>query len=220
MSEDLGNIRRRVLEPDERIAELLFGLIMALTFTGSLSVADAGRDDVRTMLIGAIGCNLAWGIIDASFYLMGCLAQRGQGLRTFRAVQNAAVPETAHRIIADALPGPVASVLEPTDLESIRKKLIKLHVPRNAVGIRKHDLLAALGILLLVFVATFPVAVPFLFMQGVAPAARASNAVAILMLFLLGRAYGRCVGRDPWIVGVIMVIFGAILVGMTIALGG
>jgi hypothetical protein len=33
---------------------------MVLTFTGSLSVADAGRADVRAMLIGALGCNLAW----------------------------------------------------------------------------------------------------------------------------------------------------------------
>jgi hypothetical protein len=38
---------RRVLEPAERIAEVLFGLIMVLTFTGSLSVAEAGRDDIR-----------------------------------------------------------------------------------------------------------------------------------------------------------------------------
>jgi hypothetical protein len=32
---------------------------MVLTFTGSLSVAEAGREDVRTMLIGALGCNIA-----------------------------------------------------------------------------------------------------------------------------------------------------------------
>src|SRR5262249_54253359 len=32
---------RRVLEPAERIAEVLFGLIMVLTFTGSLSVVAA-----------------------------------------------------------------------------------------------------------------------------------------------------------------------------------
>jgi hypothetical protein len=32
-----------------------------LTFNGSLSVADAGRDDVRTMFIGALGCNIARG---------------------------------------------------------------------------------------------------------------------------------------------------------------
>jgi hypothetical protein len=51
---------RRVLAPIDRVSEVLFGLIMVLTFTGSLSVAEAGRDDVRTMLIGALGCNLAW----------------------------------------------------------------------------------------------------------------------------------------------------------------
>jgi len=54
---------KRVLEPNERISEVLFGLIMVLTFTGALSVAEAGREDIRVMLIGALGCNLAWGII-------------------------------------------------------------------------------------------------------------------------------------------------------------
>src|SRR5256885_2262829 len=62
---------KRVLEPIDRVSEVLFGLIMVLTFTGSLSVAEAGRDDVRTMLIGALGCNLAWGIIDGVLYLTG-----------------------------------------------------------------------------------------------------------------------------------------------------
>ena len=61
---------------------------MVLTFTGSLSVAEAGRDDVRTMLIGALGCNVAWGIIDAMLYLMGCLAEKGQGLMTYLAVRK------------------------------------------------------------------------------------------------------------------------------------
>ena len=68
MPDDLIKSSKRVLEPHERISEVLFGLIMVLTFTGSLSVAQAGRDDVRAMLIGALGCNLAWGIIDAVFY--------------------------------------------------------------------------------------------------------------------------------------------------------
>src|SRR6185436_18697882 len=79
----------RVLEPIERVQEVLFGLIMVLTFTGSLSVAEAGREDVRAMLIGAIGCNLAWGIIDAVFYLMTTLTERGRGLISMRAVRSA-----------------------------------------------------------------------------------------------------------------------------------
>src|SRR3954471_12605246 len=94
----------RALDPAERIAEVLFGLIMVLTFTGSLSVAEAGREDVRTMLIGALGCNLAWGIIDAVLYLMGCLAEKGRGLLAFRAARKATDPGEAQRLVADALP--------------------------------------------------------------------------------------------------------------------
>ena len=80
--------RARVLEPIDRVSEVLFGLIMVLTFTGSLSVAEAGRDDVRAMLVGALGCNVAWGVIDAMLYPIGGLADKGRGLMTFRAVRE------------------------------------------------------------------------------------------------------------------------------------
>jgi hypothetical protein len=49
----------RVLDPMDRISEVLFGLIMVLTITGSLSVATENHPDTRTLRIGAIGCNLA-----------------------------------------------------------------------------------------------------------------------------------------------------------------
>src|SRR6476619_7093075 len=103
MSHELANPSRRVLEPHERIAEVVFGLIMVLTFTGSLSVAEAGRDDIRAMLIGALGCNIAWGIIDGVLYLMGCLAERGRSLATYRAVRQAVDSSKAQQLIADAL---------------------------------------------------------------------------------------------------------------------
>ncbi|MFL5250402.1 MAG: hypothetical protein ACJ79V_21460, partial [Myxococcales bacterium] len=74
----------RPLDPVERISESLFGLIMVLTFTCSISAADPGREEVRAMLFGAIGCNLAWGAIDAIMYLMACLAERGHELFTLR----------------------------------------------------------------------------------------------------------------------------------------
>src|SRR6187401_140899 len=99
MSKDSDQSSKRILEPNERISEVLFGLIMVLTFTGSLSVAEAGRDDVRAMLIGALGCNLAWGIIDAVLYLMGSLSEKGKGLLTFRAVRKSTDPNHAQRLI-------------------------------------------------------------------------------------------------------------------------
>src|SRR6188474_1444730 len=111
---------KRVLEPIDRVSEILFGLIMVLTFTGSLSVAEAGREDVRTMLIGAIGCNLAWGVIDAILYLMGGLAEKGTGIRTLRAVRGSTDARKAHQLILDALPPVVAGVMQPAEVESLR----------------------------------------------------------------------------------------------------
>src|SRR5437660_9388469 len=94
---------KRVLEPIDRVSEILFGLIMVLTFTGSLSVAEARRDDVRSMLIGALGCNIAWGIIDGVLYLMGCLSDRGKNVAAYRALRESRQPDDARRLISDAL---------------------------------------------------------------------------------------------------------------------
>jgi len=220
MPDDSIKTSKRVLEPNERISEVLFGLIMVLTFTGSLSVAEAGRDDVRTMLIGALGCNLAWGIIDGVFYLMGCLSEQGRSLRSWRALKKAAAPEEAHRVIAGALPPMVAATLGPAEYESMRRKLVQLPEPPSHPRLRKTEWLGALAVFLWVFVTTFPVAIPFIFMDEVARAMRLSNAIAIGLLFLAGFAFGRVAEYRPWLTGVAMVVLGSVLVAVTIALGG
>ena len=220
MSDESIKSSRRVLEPHERISEILFGLIMVLTFTGSLSVAEAGRDDIRTMLIGALGCNLAWGIIDGVLYLMACLADKGRSLMTYQAVRNAINPQKAHELIAGALPPLVASVLQPAELETMRQRLLQLPEPPKRAWLSGRDWVGASGVFLLVFLSTFPVALPFIFMRPVGLAMRASNGIAVVMLFITGVAYGRCVGRSPVAFGLAMVILGGALVGLTMVLGG
>jgi len=79
MCESLSNRRRRILDPMDRISEVLFALIMVLTFTCSFSVAGAGREEVRELVIGAAGCNLAWGVIDARFLSVGFIQHAGAG---------------------------------------------------------------------------------------------------------------------------------------------
>jgi len=211
---------KRVLEPYDRISEVLFGLIMVLTFTGSLSIAEGKREAVRTMLLGALGCNLAWGIIDGVLYLMGCLAEKGKGIVTLRAVRKAMDPQKAQRLIANALPPLVTSILQPAELETMRQRLKDLPEPPERARLVKDEWLGALGVFLLVFLSTFPVVIPFLFMNDAWMASRASNVIAIAMLFLTGYAFGRVTGHPPWVMGVSMVILGAILVGITMALGG
>src|SRR5688572_27252074 len=157
MPDDSIKSSKRLLDPIERTAEILFGLIMVLTFTGSLSVAEAGREDVRMMLIGAIGCNLAWGIIDAVMYLMATLTERGRNLMSIRAVRNASKAEDAHQVITAALPSVVAEVMRPEEIESIRQRVSALPEPAERPKLGKDDWLAALAVFAWVFVSTFPV---------------------------------------------------------------
>lgn len=220
MAPDSVQSSKGLLEPYDRVSEVFFGLIMVLTFTGSLSVAEADRAEVRTMLIGALGCNLAWGIIDGILYLMGCLSERGSGIRALRAVRTAGAAETAHRAIADALPPVIAGALEPAEFESLRQKLVQLPEPPLRPHLHKDDWLAALTVFGWVFLTTLPVALPFAFMHDVAVAMRISNAIAITLLFVTGYAYGRIANYHPWFTGLAMVVLGIVLVGITIALGG
>jgi len=210
----------RVLSPIDRVSEVLFGLIMVLTFTGSLSIAEAGRDDVRAMLIGALGCNLAWGIIDGILYVMGALAEESQNLMALRAVRASRDPEEARQQVSDALPPIVASVLQPAEVDSLRQRLGALPEPPERVSVDRPMLLGGLAVFLWVFVTTFPVAIPFIVMQHAQRALRVSNAIAIAMLFVAGWAFARITSRNPWLMGIAMVTVGLLLVGLTMALGG
>jgi VIT1/CCC1 family predicted Fe2+/Mn2+ transporter len=209
----------RILDPMDRISEILFGLLMALTFTLTFGVATADKMAVRTMLFAALGCNLAWGIIDGGVYLLARLNQQGRAILGWRAVRDAPNASTAQQVIAGALPPLLASVVEPGQLETMRQKLHHLPEPARP-GLTRSDWLGALALSLLCFLSTFPVVIPFLLIGDARLALRVSNAVAITMLFLCGFFFGRHAGFRPATMGVAMVALGCTMVGVAIALGG
>ncbi len=209
---------RRFLDPLERSMEVLFGLIMVLVFTGSISVAEAGGEDVGVVLAGAIGCNLAWAIVDAAMYLLGVFAERARGLTVLRAIRQATTPGAARVLIAGVIPPGLADLLGAPEFEALRLRLAAATDPR--VGLGYDDYMAAGGVFLLVFLSTFPVVVPFLLMADAASALRVSQAVALVILFLAGRSLGLHAGRPGWRTGLAMVLVGVLLSAITFALGG
>jgi VIT family len=209
----------RVLDPVSRMSEVLFGLIMVLTFTCSISAGESGQQEIRAMLVGAISCNLAWGFVDAVMYLMSNMTERGKNLRTLRSIRQTRSAPDAHRIISDALPPLVASILTSQELEAMRNELSSMPPPSER-RLGKDDWVGAVGIFLLVFLSTFPVVLPFFFVKDARLALRFSNGIAIVMLFVCGYSLGRYAGDNPWKTGMAMVVVGILLVAITMALGG
>lgn len=212
--------RKSPLDPMDRVSEILFGLIMVLTFTGALSVAESGEADVRTMLIGALGCNFAWGVIDAIMYLMGSLAEHGTRHRIVQAVRRSQDPSEARSHIRRELMPLVSRALDDPEIDKIRAAILAMPEPPEWPQLHREDWRGALAVFLLVFCSTLPVALPFLFFSDALTALRVSNAVAILMLFGLGYQYGSLAGQRPLIMAFGMVVLGLFLVGLAMALGG
>jgi hypothetical protein len=219
-SEGATTDSRRVLDPIDRISEVWFGLIIVLTFTCSISVHNAGREDVIEMILAAFGCNAAWGVLDGFMFLQICFTRRARSLAALKELHLAADCESAHRIIVDVMPPLIADVMSEAEFESIRSKLISQAAAPARPSLTVREWLGGLAVFLAVFLATFPVAAPFLFISNARSALRVSNAIALLMLFLTGYAFGRYAHYRPWKMGLSMALFGVLLVAITIYLGG
>ena len=220
MTHDDQHRRQPVLSPVDRYSEIIFGLIMALSFTCSLSVAQAGQGEVRTMLLAALGCNTAWGIVDGLMYLLDNLTERGRGFAIMRKFRAASGPEAANEIVRTALPSVVVDALQPGDVDVIRTRLTATTGQDGRLRLTLDDFRGAVGVSLLVIASTLPVSLPFLFIDDPALALRVSNGVAVAMLFLIGWQQGRYAGVRPLTMAGAMVAIGITCVGLTVALGG
>ena len=212
--------RESVLSPVDRVAEMLFGLFMALTFVGAVSVAEAGRAQIRDMFVAALGCNLAWGLVDAIMHLVRTVTDRGRSLMLVHSVRTAPDAETGRKLLERLLSRAAASLVSPAEVEAIRGRIVALSSVPARPALVWDDLLAALAIFLIVVAATFPVVLPFALIQDVGAAKTVSRVIALAMLFFGGLALGRYAGYGSWKVGFMMVGLGTGLVIAINALGG
>jgi hypothetical protein len=210
----------KAIDPISRISEVLFGLIMVLSFTGSISVVSDGKAEIKDLLWAALGCNLAWGIIDAVFYLMSRLFQNGHGHSVLKKLKSIDDKAEGRKLITNELPPVISAILTPEEVDHLRERLVKIEDFTKPALLKLSDLRTAFMILLLVFTCTFPVALPFIFINNTSLALRLSNGIALLILFIGGFSVGKYAGFRPTVSGLAILLLGIILVGITMALGG
>lgn len=209
----------RILDPIDRVSECLFGLFMALSFTGSLNAATAGREEVRTIMLAALGCNLAWGLADAVMYLMRTFTERTRNHALHARLQSAD-PAGGRAVVAEVIPEGLANVAGENVLEALRQRVLETPATALRARLDLQDLISAFAIFLLVVLTTFPVVIPFMVVDQLSLAMRLSNGVALVLLFIGGWALARYSGGNPWRFGSMMALCGALLTAAIIALGG
>jgi VIT1/CCC1 family predicted Fe2+/Mn2+ transporter len=209
-----------LLNTMDRVSEILFGIIMTLTFTCSIGIANAKNTEIRQLIIAAISCNIAWGLVDAIGYIVSTIVQRSRNKTILDSVLTTSDADKARKYIADSLPPSIASVLDAEELEQIRKKLAKLPGSALQVRLRTRDLKRSVMIFLLMFISAFPIVIPFIFIRDTQLALRISNLVAIVLMFLCGWSLAKYVGSNKWLMSFGLTLVGIILVLITIALGG
>jgi VIT1/CCC1 family predicted Fe2+/Mn2+ transporter len=212
--------RQPVLDPVDRVSELLFGLFMALTFVGAVSVAESGRAELRTMYAAALGCNLAWGLVDAVMYVVRTITARGRSLTLLRAVRTVPDAAAGRELIRDSLTPMVASLVSDAALDELRHRMLTMADVPQRPTLRRQDFVGAFAIFLIVVASTFPVVLPFVFIQDVGTAKLVSRLIALAMLFAGGLALGRYAGYGSWKVGLMMTGLGTAVVAAVMALGG
>ena len=219
-----SSLMDRYLDPASTLGEILFGLIMTLTFTlgAGIIIQDEGREGARELLIAVLGCNIAWGIIDGALYLVGQLFDRGRLRRLGRTIRHSHDKAGATALIAQELDPLLSDILSASESTTLYARIADniRRNPERATKLTKEDWYGALTSFGLVVLSSVPAAIPFVLIDNATLALRVSNAILVGLLFFSGYWWARYTLSKPWLVGLAFLFFGIVLVLAAIALGG
>jgi len=211
------------LDPADRLAEITCGLIMVLSILLTAGYYVIGSPDpARSLLIAAIGCNVAWGLIDGFFYVGYALIDRSQKAQMITGVKAAANKPAARQFLRANLDNDLFDVLDEGEqeraLDLVYDGLIDAEVPETEVV--RDDVWQLAGAFTLNFVATLPATIPFLLIPDWRVALRVSNLICVMMLFVVGYRFAGYIHANPWKIGGLLMLFGIGMVAIAVALGG
>jgi hypothetical protein len=212
---------QQYLDPAGRLGEVVFGLIMALGFTGAVRLGQQEAAS-RALFIGILGCNIAWAIVDGVMYVLTALFERGRQARLVRDIRTAASEPAALQLIRAELDGWLAALLAPDEHERLQRTVLAAagRARPDWPRLSRDDLLGGVAVALVILLATLPIVVPYLLIRNAGVAVRLSNLIALSELFLVGAWWARVVGGHSLRIASGLTLVGVLLVLITIGLGG
>jgi hypothetical protein len=213
----------RGLDPASALCEMTCGLVMTLTIMLTAGYYVEGSDTPgATLLTAAIGCTLAWGVIDGLLYVMSDLyaqSRRNQFLRTLhaepangRAVLFSQARDDFEALLSDAQMGQL--------VDAVSEAAMRLQ-PESPRFTRKN-LNEMVTTVFCNVLALVPAVLPFVLLPGNAwqHNLRISNGLIVAMMFGVGAEWGKAVGLSPWRTGAAMLAMGVTMVSIAVVLGG
>jgi hypothetical protein len=169
-------------------SEPMFGVIMVVCFTSVLrAFPDATDKVVETILLSALFCCIAWGLVDGIFYAWEAhyLLEKKKKLQA--SVQAPKDPKKGRELVEDDLGDTIVDLMDEKDKEQIYQ-IVEKNVPGVDLGhvSIKEDIITVLIAFGLVVGSSIIVMLPFLWFSPVTTALKISNVTGILLLFIMG----------------------------------
>jgi VIT1/CCC1 family predicted Fe2+/Mn2+ transporter len=219
----VSRLIHRYVDPTDSLGELLFGMIMALTLTVGARLLSR-RDDINPhdLVLALIGCNFAWGVIDAVLYAIGSIFSRNQRVHLVRKLRQTRTEAEAMAVIQEEFGLEDEPPIPAEDRAAFHRVVLDMlrHAGTERAHLRRQDLQAAIVIVVLVTLTALPGVLPFVFIADGYRALETANAIQICLLFLIGYSWARHSGANPWRTGLAIVALGLVLVGVAVILGG
>jgi hypothetical protein len=169
-------------------SEPMFGVIMVVCFTSVLrAFPDAPEKAVDTILLSALFCCIAWGLVDGIFYAWEAHYELDKKKKLQALVQAPTDPEKGRELVEDDLGDTIVDLMDEKDKEQIYQIIEK-----NASGVdlgkvsMREDVITVLIAFGLVVGSSIIVILPFLLFSPVMTALVISNITGILLLFIMG----------------------------------
>jgi len=208
---------RAILSPSDRFSEILFGLIMVLTITGTVGLGTSSR---KAVLSAGIGACIAWGIVDGIIYIYSNLLERGRLALALQEVSTCTGEGCYLRKIKEELKDTIVDTLGEREKHEVAQHILAGLKPiENHTSATRDDIRGGIAAGMLVFISGLPLLLPFVFFDDIW-ALRLSRIIGFVMLYAIGYRWGGYVGRSRFWTGVTMMSVGIAITGVVIALGG